>query len=181
MNTIYLLLILSFTFIYSTNSNIKSNSTYISDPKKVEVERFYNFGSKIKLKHNLRSSLLPANITSQILNYDGNGVKQIAYDEMIGEYKINNFYGKVWKIGKLIYYEIFHSVIEASPQKLKTETIDCNRKWYTLFIKEYCYKKIRRVFRAPTAKERKIIKNHLIKISKNAIEQRYPTKIKTKN
>jgi len=172
MTSIYLLFILSLTFIHSANGKTKSNITYVSEPKKARVERFFNFGSKQKLKHNLKSSLLPAYVISQILNLDTPD-KNITYDEMRGDYKLDDYYGRVWKKGNLIYYEIFHSVIEASPQKLKTETIDCNRKWYTLWFKEYCYKKTHRVLRAPNDRERKIIKNNLKSISRNIMKKKY--------
>ena len=173
MNSIYLLFILSLTFIHSIYSKSKSNSTYISNPKNAKVERFFNIGSIQKLKHNLKSSLLPAKVIEQILNFKGNNAN-ITYDEMKGDYKLDDYYGTVKKKGNLIVYEIFHSVIEASPQKLKTETIDCNRKWYTLWIKEYCYKKTKRIFRTPDPHERKIIKSHLIKMSRDFIKQKYP-------
>ena len=176
MTSIYLLFILSLTFIHSANGKTKSNITYVSEPKKANVERFFNFGSKQKLKHHLKSSLLPANVIKQILNLDTPD-KNITYDEMRGDYKLDDYYGRAWKKGNLIYYEIFHSVIEASPQKLKTETIDCNRKWYTLWFKEYCYKKTHRVLRAPNAREKNIIKNNLIHISRNIMRNKYPNHV----
>ena len=175
MNSIYLLFILSLTFIHSIYSKSKSNSTYISNPKNAKVERFYNFGSMQKLKHNL-NSIFEKNNASKWAGaiYSKGNNANITYDEMRGDYKLDDYYGTVKKKGNLIVYEIFHSVIEASPQKLKTETIDCNRKWYTLWIKEYCYKKTKRIFRTPDPHERKIIKSHLIKMSRDFIKQKYP-------
>ena len=176
MTSIFLLFILSLAFIHSSNCKIIPNLTYISNLKKSGVERFYNFGTLEKLRHNLKSSLLPANVTNQILNFKGNETN-ITYDEMRGNYKLSNYYGKAWRKGKIIYYEIFHSDIEASPQKFKIETIDCNRKWYTLWIKKYCYKKIRKIARAPTAREKLYIKKELMKESFRTRELKNPKKI----
>jgi len=173
MTSIYLLFILSFTFINSIIEKNIPNPNYISKVKNSKVERFYNFGTKQKLNHNLRSSLLPQSIVNQIININKTQ-ENISYYEMKGDYKINNYYGKVWKVGKLIYYEIFHSFIEGTPQKLKTETIDCNRKWYTLWIKEYCYKKTKRIFRPPNTRERKYIMKELMKESERTIRSAYP-------
>ena len=175
MTSIFLLFILSLAFIHSANCKIKPKLTYISNPKKSKVERFFNFGTIEKLRNNLKSSLLPANVTNQILNFKGKEAK-IAYDEMRGNYKLSNYYGRAWKEGKIIYYEIFHSDIEASPKKFKTETIDCNRKWYTLWIKKYCYKKIRKIARAPTAREKLYIKKELMKESNRTRELKKPKK-----
>ena len=176
MTSIFLLFILSLAFIHSANCKIKPNLTYISNPKKSKVERFFNFGTIEKLRHNLKSSLLPANVTNQILNFKGNETN-ITYDEMRGNYKLSNYYGRAWKEGKIIYYEIFHSDIEASPQKFKIETIDCNRKWYTLWFKKYCYKNIKKIARAPTDKEKLYIKKELMKESFRTRELKNPKKI----
>ena len=176
MTSLYLLFILSFTFINSLSSEIESNLTYISNPKKVGIERFYNVGSRQNLKRKLRSSLLPANITSQILNFNAknNNMSYISYDEMKGDYKLNHYYGKVWTKGNLIFYEIFHSIIEASPKKFKEESIDCDKKWFTLWLKIYCYKKTNRVNKIPNDTEKGFIKEELKKESIKNIKSTYP-------